>query len=214
MVWADGDGYRCQITPSATEDGQHTYNAVYAASGELYDLLRTQIPTLPEDIMDITDEKQAALINAICSPAPLVRDVPFANETPFGICTFVIAESPLTGTYVSTDFAAAVEELYEQLGLDVPEVFPRLKLNTIEFRATTVSVRDSTRKMTSNLKGLFGNQKKAKTEKRKLTATEIDNLSVDEIKNLTGVKFVPKADGTPNKATMDYLATIEVEMPA
>ena len=211
FVYADGDGYRCQITPSRTTDsGNYTYNAVYAVSGEIYDVLRQALPTLPEFPWDIVDEKMAGIVNAICSPAPDVRTNPYSNESPFGICTFEIADSPLKGQYVSTDFAIAVEELYKLLGKPTPESFPRCKLATVEFKATVVSNRDRSRDRSTSLANLFGAIPASSTPPPPftLTQTEWDDISDADLKVKLTAAGITNFAATSTKSQLKTLVTI------
>lgn len=58
-----------------------------------------------------------------------------------------------------------------------------------------------------------GKTKNPNLVRRKLTSDELDALSVSQIKAYVGAKFTAKADGSPNKATMDYLSTLELDLP-
>lgn len=48
--------------------------------------------------------------------------------------------------------------------------------------------------------------------KRQLTEEEIGKLTTEQVKAYVGAKFTALANGNPNKATYDYLATLEVEV--
>lgn len=48
--------------------------------------------------------------------------------------------------------------------------------------------------------------------KRQLTEEEIGKLTTEQVKAYVGAKFTALANGNPNKATYDYLTTLEVEV--
>jgi len=223
LIFCDGEGYRCQITPSRTgadRDGDYSYNAVYCLSGDMYSQLREVLSQLPENPWEIEDEGTAAMVNAICSPAPLVRPTPFTNEKPFAVCTFTFADSPLSGEFVSEDFATAVLQLYKSIGKPTPKTFPRASLATVEFKETTVSTRDRQRSHGSKLTALFGEtEKPAETEKLKQEIGETEESaetnpwlgkSVTQIKKaLTEAEVEIPATAT-TKAALAALALAEL----
>lgn len=233
-VYSRDGGFTCDVTESLVSDnrdnaGNYTYSATNAYNAECFNLVSTMLGhpecTTPAQLAEHLTDEQCKMVSDIISPSAHVRTTRYDDQSPQALCTFrevqsiVIAEKQ--GDLLSENFATAVLNLCKAANVPtaaLPKRFPRLKCNGVKFIGITKSARDiDTQKTSTNYTDLlksFGLQpivQKRKT-KRQLTEDEIGKLTTDQVKAYVGAKFTALANGNPNKATYDYLATLEVEV--